>query len=696
MPYTPAAGDALAFDFTGGYGPPAGSALSFNFSDAATQNVLRLGLRWAVAAVDGRADLGISFAVEGEGAAFGALGISWGAAAPFVRTAILQPSWATLTGPQAAGVLGLSWSTEPAGRGDSFLGAAWRTLVGQAVARLGASWRTRAAVPGIARLGASWAVVGAPAMVAPLGFAWTTQGVPSQTSRLDAQWTAAGIRIDAPALDLAYSVAVAMTQTALLGFSWRERYYVASSVRMVWGDVLGASIEIAYDVGPQIVSGGCEIVSPIRNTVSAGCRIVSALGDVAAGCTLPLPIYTEASAGCELGSPIYAAAKAGCEVAYDVKTTDTVRAAVELVAPILGDAQVIAASPLVATVAGVSVRLQDVQINMDEGDRYWQCDVTLLDPGQHALFGPDVAFTVALGGETWAFVVESVQLERSGVADLRASVGGVSPVSRFAAPRAALVTKTWASAVLASDVVAELLPGASIDWRVIDWTIPAYRLAASNEAPIEIAQRVAAAAGAMIEANPDGTIYVRYAFPVPLVEWATASPDQDYSDLVDAFSVTESLAYAGTVNRLRIMDVLAGPYQDVIEFEQDRLDPASGGLRVYPSPWRTTFDLAHTSLPIVSIERIGVETAEHTEVVEVLRGQGSVQYPLHQLLSVEWLHADLGGITFDADSREFRSTSELLTESLARITYRTRFVDFRAVAYGGAQVQFVVREPDLV
>jgi hypothetical protein len=190
-------------------------------------------------------------------------------------------------------------------------------------------------------------------------------------------------------------------------------------------------------------------------------------------------------------------------------------------------------------------------------------------------------------------------------------------------------------------------------------------------------------------------MYVRYAYPDVVADYPTLTPAQSYSDVVDRFSVAEGFSATPIVNKIRVMDVAPGAFSDVIEFEADRLNPTEGNLRVYPSPWRETFSLEHTSLPLVSIERLGEDTAEHTETVEVVRGTGSVQYPIYSVDSVEWLYADLGGVSFAQDTREFKSTHATEKESLVRITYTTRFIDYRAVAFEGADVQFVVREPEL-
>src|SRR6185503_9519795 len=104
--------------------------------------------------------------------------------------------------------------------------------------------------------------------------------------------------------------------------------------------------------------------------------------------------------------------------------------------------------------------------------------------------------------------------------------------------------KTWADPILVSALLEELFGAGEVELRVLDWTIPAGRLAVNGQTPIEIASTVAKATGAVIESEPDGSLYIRYAWPVSVPDLDTATPDHLYDDSRDLFSLEEDTVLA--------------------------------------------------------------------------------------------------------------------------------------------------------
>jgi len=694
--YTPPNGDSLLFNFTqSGYVAPDGDALVFEFlSGAIPDNVLLLGAQWSVdAAALPVSLLADQWAVESNRGDTGAFAASWAVAVPTIIALPLDAQWAVEVQPSAISRIASQWSIAAPGSGVVRIDAQWAVEVGEGISRLAATFAVRAPAPVLAVLDAQWAVVGAPTSTGQIDAQWAVEGTPASVGALLSEWVALGITEAESAISAQWECLTPMEATSFLSAAWFELQYVEGAIVIAYNDGIGTTAVLDARIGLDLVAGECAIDSPALSTVAASCSLTSALGDVAQSVAIDGAILDTVGAHCALDAPILTAVAQSAELESPITNVDQVAQAVAIIAPILADAQLVVVEQQVLVIRGQSIPLAAVAVSIDEGEVSWTCEATLLDPRHYAIFRADDPFTITIGGETWSFLVAARRMSRDSVASADATISGIGPAARWQSPRAKRITKTWTSATAASAVLAEVLPGEAIDWRIIDWSIPAFRLAADSLAPMEIAQRVVAAAGGMIETNPDGSLLVRYAFPRPVADYAADGPDHTYSDVADRFSVTEGYGALEVINRLRVLDVAPGPYADVIEFEADRLHPTTGSLRVYPSPWRLSFDVRHTSLPIVSVQRTGIGTEEHTETVEVLRGEGAVRYPLHQLLNVEWLHEDLGGIAFDADQRQFRSTSQTRFESLARITYRTRFVDHRAVAYDGAEVQFVVMEP---
>lgn len=427
------------------------------------------------------------------------------------------------------------------------------------------------------------------------------------------------------------------------------------------------------------VSSALEIVFGSR--INAALEVVNAyLARVAA----PL----------EIVSPIRSRVTAALDIEHPIRSFERVQKAITLVHSMSQAATVLVTDAPTLTIHGEVIPLESATVEMDEGD-LWRCRVGLADPLHFGLFNADDPFTVDLGGEEFAFIVDSVSFERAGQVSMAATVAGIGPGAVYASPRAAKLSRTWDAAVLATAVVEELFGVGVVDWRILNWSIPANKLAVENQAPMDVLKRVAESPGAVTEAEPGGELYVRYLFPVSVQVYPSATPDQEYNDTQHNFTTSEQTVRPVLVNKLRILDAEQSSNQDAIEFEQDAEDPTRGEIKVFPSPWRDSVTLEHTGdATRVSASVRGIETEELTETVEVIGGKGSVSKPINSVVSLEWKTVNLTGVTFEADSNEFTTTHATLKESLLEITYLTRFIAYDAAAYVDAEVQFLVREDE--
>ena len=71
-------------------------------------------------------------------------------------------------------------------------------------------------------------------------------------------------------------------------------------------------------------------------------------------------------------------------------------------------------------------------------------------------------------------------------------------------------------------------------------------------------------------------------------------------------------------------------------------------------------------------------------MVEFVQGEAGVSDYVDELLGVEWLYADLGGVTADRASL----TAEASGQSLARVTYQVRYQRFLVASARLEEVQF--------
>jgi hypothetical protein len=341
------------------------------------------------------------------------------------------------------------------------------------------------------------------------------------------------------------------------------------------------------------------------------------------------------------------------------------------------------------TYKGRRVGILGGDISASEGGYLWEGNFVLADINDYVQFLRDEEFTADLYGEVWTFIVDGKELERSGPAKVNGRIIGVSPGAAHAAPRTLPQDYEWDVPVLAQDAAEEAL-GEDIDWQIVDWTIPAFRLSFSSTDSIEVVRRLATAAGALLESDLDGALRVRPLFPISPANYAAEVPDHVYTELPDIIGVSESYNYGVIANRFRIMDVQQS-ILDTLEWVEDSPGAWSGYIKAYMAPWRLTVQLVHTGdTPTLTIGIPATVVREvEEELVEVFKGQGSVRYPIYDVLSVEWEATNLGGIVHAVDSKEFTVVGPA-ANSLVRIKYRTRSLNHRVVSTSGRPTQFLL------
>jgi len=329
-----------------------------------------------------------------------------------------------------------------------------------------------------------------------------------------------------------------------------------------------------------------------------------------------------------------------------------------------------------------------ISISCDEDSPYYQCEVTLKDAQDYVQFPRDTAFVIHLLNVDYHFIVDSRSLNRSidddGNYSETCSFTGLSPLVNYARPRSVKLTKTWETPSMASAIVAELI--GSVTWNLIDWMIPAYRLAAENAAPLDIAQQIVQAVGGLIESQPDGKVVCRHRWPVSIANFSTAASNVILSE-TGIFSATESPTQDELMNRIRIMDQDAG-YQDRMEYVPDKLsededDPFHGILYAFPSPWREGLRIVTTRPSAIALgtlsegKRIIADSNEDypAEILTFAERESSTQYPVMSLTTFEWLDENLGSITVVPYATTLEAGNGTYGGySLAKVSYVTHYL----------------------
>lgn len=337
------------------------------------------------------------------------------------------------------------------------------------------------------------------------------------------------------------------------------------------------------------------------------------------------------------------------------------------------------------------LELITAEISQDEGGTKWEATCVLANVQDITQFQVNKAFTLLFFGESYSLIVDSLAVDRSevqpGSYQPQVTVYGVSPIAKYQTPRALPVSKTWTTDTNASAIAQEMIPG--ISWEIIDWVVPANVLGVEKVAPADVVTQLATAAGGILESLPDGTIHVRYKFPVSVPAYGPTTKDVTLVDEIDNFSYQEKYTPNRLVNLLKITDEQDKNQSDRAEFEADPSDPDAGTLHVYPAVWRETISM-HATAPVVSQTYLGVVSRQVTEQVEFVAGKASTQYPVVSINSYTWNTTDLGLPT--AQFYTTQLVSAVPDYSLLNITYTTQAHDFRVIGFDQTTVQMVVED----
>ncbi len=328
-------------------------------------------------------------------------------------------------------------------------------------------------------------------------------------------------------------------------------------------------------------------------------------------------------------------------------------------------------------------------VETSEDSYTWIATIDLADIRDFDKFDFDDELIVRIYGEEYNLLVDGKDRSRSGPADVSARLRAISTTARAATPRAAELSETFGQ-ILAQDAVEQIL-GQLVDWQIIDWLIPAGRLAAENADPIEIAQQIVEAAGATIETNPDGTFYVRDRYPVPVAQWETATPDQVYLESDAILTWSEGFRPEQIFNRFRIRDGGGDDFRDRIIFEADEDNGLAGSLFVFPNPFRD-INVIDTSDAAITATPVGDVFLEKEDEVEFREGAGGVSFPVFSIQSVEWFDLDIGPVNFTLDSTDVTSSDPINKFSIALIKYTTRAKEFRTSSPVADVAQFLVED----
>jgi len=376
--------------------------------------------------------------------------------------------------------------------------------------------------------------------------------------------------------------------------------------------------------------------------------------------------------------------RASCVAVYDLRENTPCRAALVQPYSFAGDAGEVLTHSLTVICGGVAVDAVSVRIEASRDQYCLSATVTVASQADYLAMTPGADLVVTIDATEFRFVVESRSRRREHGA-WEYSASALSRASLLDEPHALPLSDDTELSGMASAIAATLAGDIPVSWETVDWYLPPLTLIPGEETPLALLRRLAAAAGAVVQSSPDGSIVVRPAWPVTLPDWVVATPDHLTGD-DDHFAASESYEHQTGYNRFLISDQLDS--QETLRLEEETISGAVKEIRGYRTPW-AEFGLRTTGGGWVAIESMGTEEREVTETVEIIAGAGQTAYPIYGITALDWLHTSLGSVTHAEDGRLETSTEG---ESLLSITYTTRCMRWRATDLTAEQVQFVAEE----
>lgn len=343
------------------------------------------------------------------------------------------------------------------------------------------------------------------------------------------------------------------------------------------------------------------------------------------------------------------------------------------------------------TVNGVVTDIQEAVIAHSEGDFAYNASIILTDLSRYAAINRGDTAILDIYGETYTLQVESKGLSRNAPAGLSMRIEALSPSIKHSAPLATPIDYENTTNTAARTAVETIL-GEVVDWQMVNWSIPAYRIRAEDAIPIELAKEIVNAVGGVIEPKRDGTLLVRPAFQVNIPDYATAIVDHTYTDAEHNLSVNEEFDVRDDYNWFHIIEDTSG-LNDVLEWVPNDDISTGGILRAYPEPWRTSIQIIHTDGIAVFLAPLGVQQRQETEVVEFVAGSASLSYPGISLDNISWHSTPLTGLALDTHSSTITAgTSVNQGYGVAEITYTVESIEYESNAPLGSIVQYLIED----
>jgi len=248
----------------------------------------------------------------------------------------------------------------------------------------------------------------------------------------------------------------------------------------------------------------------------------------------------------------------------------------------------------------------------------------------------------------------------------------------------------------ASEIAKELAGSIDVDWQIYDYYVKEFTY---QGYPIDGISRLAEVIGGVVRTKSDGSLLVRYKFPVRPKDLQ----DADAVHELDRYSNLVSLDYSEEAALYDSVEVRGADYSEMqtyFSIETDKtcfeIGKEDAILKVYKYPFDIDYTVFSTDGTITKIS--SNKTEEITENINIENESGSISKYIYNLISYQWIgnvkkkneKEDLGNIEFDGNNIQCTNCAG----AYLRVNYKTKYDEWKLSCDKETEVKSIVIVPE--
>jgi hypothetical protein len=354
------------------------------------------------------------------------------------------------------------------------------------------------------------------------------------------------------------------------------------------------------------------------------------------------------------------------------------------------------------TIDGIDItrQIEDININLNEDAFVNTCELSFSDLSLQDQFAPisrdkTERIAVTIRGDVYKFLFEERDTDIE-IVNRDFTFWGRSRPAILGKPYSDVIVDEFEPEGFASEVIARYTNAENINltYSIDDYYIGPSALFINEKTPLQIITEVVEAGGGIIRSDRVNRLIIRNKYP-DLDTINLQTPDHEFTDIVSIVSLNEEELLSEGLNAVLVegnverINSLSGRF--VLDAERN----AGESVRPIGTPMYVRLYLFPISSPSIDTNVANypssvytVETSAGTftfqgtiqetvtnEIVEIVQGEGSLEFPALSIQSVTWLGTNIGTISLESagDNLLKLTPNGTRTVGIATITYISEY-----------------------